>query len=83
MALSAEHKSALAEQYGYDSSENIVLFRIENATEEKIAGRFTNSNLNHPKSFGTWAGSVYTGVATWEDSAGEIQLSADCEEVTQ
>ncbi len=83
MALSAEHKSALAEQYGYDSSENIVLFRIENATEEKIAGRFTNSNLTHPKSFGTWQGSVYTGIATWEDSAGEIQLSADCEEVTQ
>ena len=54
MALSAEQKTALANQYGYDSSENIVLYRIENATEEKIANRFTNSNLIHTKSFGTW-----------------------------
>jgi len=82
MALSAEHKSSLAKQYGYDSSENIVLFRIENATEEKILNRFTNSSLNHPKSFGTWSGNLYTGVAVWEDSAGEIQLSSDCVEVT-
>ena len=83
MALSAEHKTALAKQYGYDSSENIVLYRIVDATEAKIANRFTNSNLNHPKSFGTWAGNTYTGIVTWEDSAGEIQLSADCVEVTE
>ena len=82
MALSAEQKTALANQYGYDSSENIVLYRIENATEEKILNRFTNSNLSHPKSFGTWSGNLYTGVAVWEDSAGEIQLSSDCVEVT-
>ena len=82
MALSAEQKTALANQYGYDSSENIVLYKIENATEEKILNRFTNSNLNHPKSFGTWSGNLYTGVAVWEDSAGEIQLSSDCVEVT-
>ena len=83
MALSAEHKTALAMQYGYDSSENIVLYRIENATPEKVTNRFTNTNLNHPKSFGTWSGSIYTGVATWKDSAGEVQLSEDCVEVTQ
>ena len=83
MALSAEHKTALANQYGYDSSENIVLFTIADATEEKILNRFTNSSLSHPKSFGTWAGTVYTGIATWEDSAGEIQLSSDCVEVTE
>lgn len=83
MALSAEHKSALAAQFGYDSSENIVLYRIENATPEKVANRFTNSHLNHPRSFSTWVGDIFTGVVIWNDSAGEIQLSDDCIEVTE
>ena len=83
MALSAEHKSALAKQFGYDSSENIVLYKIENATQEKVANRFTNSHINHPRSFATWQGDVFTGVVIWEDSAGEIQLSSDCVEVTE
>lgn len=83
MPLSAEHISSLADQYGFDSSRNFVLFTIENATEEKILNRFTNNLLNHPEDYGTWQGSTYTGVAMWEDSAGEIQLSADCTEVTQ
>lgn len=78
MPISAEQRTALADQFAYDSSENIVMFRIENATDEKIANRFTNSVLNHPRDYATLVGNFYTGVAIWEDSAGEIQLSSDC-----
>ena len=83
MPISAEQKSALARQFGYDSSENIVLYKIENATPEKVANRFTNSHLNHPRSVGQWVGDIFTGVAIWNDSSGEIQLSDDCIEVTE
>ena len=83
MAITAEHKSHLADQYAFDSNSNVILFTIEGATEEKIANRFTNSILNHPENYGSWVGSTYTGVAIWTDSAGEVQLSSDCTEVTQ
>ena len=82
MPISAEHRKSLADQFGYDSSENIVMFRIENATDEKIANRYTNSILNHPRDFATLVGNNYTGIAIWQDSVGEIQLSDDCIEVT-
>ena len=83
MPISAEQRSSLADQFGYDSSENIVMFRIENATDEKIANRYTNSILNHPRDFATLVGNTYTGIAIWQDSTGEVQLSDDCIEVTE
>ena len=81
MALSERRVNAIREQYKLDSSEGIIMFTIDNATEEKIANRYTNSVLNHPKDFGNWSKGIYEGIAIWNDSAGEIQLSSDCTEV--
>ena len=81
MPISAEQRTTFADQFAYDSSENIVMFKIEDATDEKILNRFTNSILNHPRDFAMLHGGTYTGIAIWEDSVGEVQLSSDCTDI--
>lgn len=83
MAIQPEEKTWLADVFGFDSSRNFVYFKIDDATDEKIAGRYTNSILNHPEDYGLWQSGTYKGVAMWEDSAGEVQLSSDCTEITE
>lgn len=83
MAIQPEEKTWLADTLGFDSDRNFVFFKIEDYTDDKIANRFVNQSLSHPENYSFYGGDLYKCVAMWSDSAGEIQLSSDCTEITE
>ena len=84
MAFSADRRTQIATEFGFDSDRNFKMFTISNPTDSDVDGSIVSPAFpNSPIIIAHRNASIYEAVAFWEDSAGEITLSDRCTEVTE
>lgn len=84
MAFSADRRTQIATEFGFDSDRNFIMFTISNPTDSDVDGSIVSPPFpDNPVVYAHRNADIYEAVAFWEDSAGEITLSERCTEVTE
>lgn len=84
MAFSADRRTQIATEFGFDSDRNFIMFTISNPTDSDVDGSIVSPAFpNSPVVYARRNSDIYEAIAFWQDSAGEITLSERCTEVTE